>query len=194
MTEIRLGWYEVAHGRLPNVCMICGTASSIRRKKRFQWTPPWALALLLCGIVPYLVFSFALAKRMTIFAPFCHDHRNHWRTRSLIVNLWLLAILLFGLALIIRSVNIDRRGPPGSWTGMAWAGMAAAFLVWLIVAAILQGTSIRPTEITNNSLTLKGVNNGFIAALQELRESPANVPGNGRQSVAGEVADGEESD
>jgi hypothetical protein len=176
MAEIRLGRFEIIHGRLPKMCMVCGTPGATERKTRFIWRTPWSLLLLLCGIVPYLVFSFSLAKRMTVFAPLCHDHRNHWRTRALLTNLGLIGLVAVGVGLIAATAGTDRQHAAGAeWLGLACVGSVVLFVLWLVMAAILQITAIRPIEITDNSLTLKGVSDEFVQALQELREQPKNA-------------------
>jgi hypothetical protein len=61
--------------------------------------------------------------------------------------------------------------PPGNdLSGFFCLGWLGAFVIWLILVAILQAGSIRATEITERALKLTGVHDGFIFALEEDRE------------------------
>ena len=172
MAEVRLGKFEVEKGRLPKLCMVCGTESSLKVKKTFSWYPRWIVALIIFGALPAFIVAMILTKKMTIKAPLCHDHRNHWFGRSLFLYLGLLVMGLIGFLLVMTvAIQSGQHGRDNNWMGFACLGSVVLFLVWLIVAAILQSTGIQATEITDKSITLKGVDSTFLSELQEHRQS-----------------------
>jgi hypothetical protein len=69
---------------------------------------------------------------------------------------------LVGFA-IFASVS---EGNLSSLAAPLWLLVVALLLGWLITIAVLQQTAIRPTEITDRSITLTGVSEGYIEALR----------------------------
>jgi hypothetical protein len=57
--------------------------------------------------------------------------------------------------------------------GFICLGGVLAFFVWCVAAAILSTPAIRPTEITDKSITLRGVCEEFIEALAADRRGDA---------------------
>ncbi len=185
MATVRLGRYEVTERLLPLACLRCGTEATVHKQKTFSWHPPWVTILILAGLLPliwlrlgdvpwvtililagllpYAIVAIILTKRMTVHAPLCEQHRHHWlwRTRYVTLGLlWFLGLAIAGIGLLASKGDI---------AGFVCLGTAVAGLLWLISAAIIQHLAIRPTEITERSISLTNVSPHFIEALREER-------------------------
>src|SRR5262245_26714718 len=101
MARVRLHRGEVRQGGLPPVCMRCGADAELERKRQFSWNPSWVYLLILLGLLPFVIVALVLTKRMTVHAPLCRDHKNHWLTRNLIIYLGLLPVALLGFGAIL---------------------------------------------------------------------------------------------
>ena len=64
--------------------------------------------------------------------------------------------------------DLERKGG-GDWASLYGLAFAAAFLGWVIFAAVVGQRSIRPTEITDRSMTLVNVSEQFAKAIQRSR-------------------------
>lgn len=82
MSRVPLSRLEVEAGELPQLCLCCGAPAVGHDSKKFAWHPQWLYLLLFCGILPLLVVSFIVTKHMTVRAPFCAEHHNHWTRRK----------------------------------------------------------------------------------------------------------------
>jgi hypothetical protein len=157
MATVRLGRYEVEQYDLPRVCMCCGARASHYKTKKFQWFPPWAWFVL--GWIGMMIFM----KTATMQVPLCEKHKWHWVWTPLFAIVGLVAIfaLLFAGVAVADALKLD---PPA-----VFIPVGVLFLAWLIALIVLSVNTIRPTEITDKSITLRGVSPDFIAALEEAR-------------------------
>ena len=113
-----------------------------------------------------------LTKKMTVYAPLCANHKNHWFVRNLVIFGGFAGLSLIGIAalLVILIVDQNGRGGNSALTGMVCGGPSLLLLAWLFTVAILQSTAIRPTEITDNAVNLIGVSAKFVEALEGQEE------------------------
>jgi hypothetical protein len=170
MARVRLRDWETRSSRLPNVCMVCGEKSDKFLKRIFTWYPRWSAFLLLFLFVPGAITMLILTKRMTVQVPFCSSHRRYFQTRGLLMWLPLLGfIILCPLAILLPQLLLDpeiaKDEAPVMWIVLG----ACLFLVILTVVTLLN-TGIRSAEITEESITLVGVNDEFADALDDLRD------------------------
>ena len=173
MAVVHLDREEVENDELPPVCLRCGAPTTGLVRKNFSWHPPWVIVLILAGLLVYVIVAIVLTKRMTIRAPLCAKHQNHWFGRSLIIWLSLAAVASVGLIAFLLMVNQQPRGAGGPGNGLSGficVGTVLLGLAWLIMVLILQGTMIRPSEITDRSMTLNKVSRQFVEALDEERD------------------------
>jgi len=171
MATVRLGRYEIERGRMPKVCMACGAPATVRKSKKFAWHPPWVYALLLAGLLPALIVAAILTKRMTLTAPFCDRHKRYFFLRNDVLVISLILLLVLGCAGFYGSFVVQER--PNSDLGFLYAlAFGLTFLCWLIVAAVLGHRSIRPSEITDRSITLVNVSEEYARALHLSRMGP----------------------
>ena len=170
MATVRLGRYEAEEMRLPSLCMKCGAEATGHVRKTFSWQPSWVIILIVFGLLPYVIVALLLTKRMTIEAPLCDQHKNHWSWRNLFIYGGFVLFLCLGVAAIVVLANQEnQRGAASALAGLFCGATAVGGLIWLFAAAIIQHTGIRPTEITDQSITLTHVTPVFVDALAEVR-------------------------
>jgi hypothetical protein len=169
MATVRLGRYEVEKYELPPVCAGCGAKAVVRRRKTFAWYPGWVIVLFfVASPLIAAIIAAALTKRMAVALPFCEDHRNYWRNRSLSTYLGLLAVILLAAGATALAVMFDKRGQD-DLLAFACVGSAGLFLLWLVEVAIIHSLSIRPLEITDREIRLTRVSPYFVDAVDEDR-------------------------
>ena len=163
MATTRLTDYEVNRKLLPELCMRCGEPATTHKSRKFSWYPTWISTLIVVGVfcnailIVALVLALTMAKRMRIEVPLCDAHKNHWFYRGLIILLGFVGLLGI-LGFVIAFADKD-------FVGILVGALLVGFLAWLITVAICQSTAIRPTEITDRDITLKGVSDKFAEAV-----------------------------
>jgi len=165
MPTIRLFHYEAKEDQLPAICMVCGAAATTRKSKQFSWCPPWVLVLIIAGLLPFLIVTLILTKRMRVTMPFCDQHKNYWSRRMLITWLGLALCIIVGIVLAIVIDAADLSPERSTLGGILCAGIPLLALAWLIAAQLVQRTAIRPKEITDRDIVLMGVARQFVDAL-----------------------------
>jgi hypothetical protein len=151
---------------MPAMCMACGQPSTDYIRKNFAWCPPWVSILILAGLLPYVIVASMMTKRMHVEVPVCAKHRGYWWKRGLLMWLPMLFLILGGIGLAILADEMRQK----DLMGFVCLGSVLAVLTWLIVALVIQSLMIRPTEITDRTITLKSVNDGFAASLNEMQD------------------------
>ena len=160
-------------------CQTPACAAAPRRPRRavkqFSWNPPWVFILLFAGLLPLLIVAMITTKKMRMHAPFCDEHKGHWSSRTKWSWLGFGLVFLAGVATIMVSASgLDSNN---TLFGLACAGTIGLGVVWLIAAAILGNTGIRPTEITDRSITLTNVSPEFVRAMEDhYDENPDRAP------------------
>ena len=170
MATVRLERDEVDNDSLPDVCMVCGAEATLRKRKSFSWHPPWVILLILISLWPYIIVALILTKRMTVRAPLCEQHKNHWAWRTAFILGGFLVFLLLGVvSVMVLSNQANQGGADEAIGGLLCFGTVISGLVWLIAAAIIHSLGIRPTEITDRTITLVHVSPAFVEALEMVR-------------------------
>jgi hypothetical protein len=158
MASVRLGRYEVEDFDLPKVCMRCGARATTYKRNRFKWHPPWAFLVL--GAIGVMIFT----KTLTVPVPLCSKHKWHWSGRAAVVGFTLPLIPICFLAWAIVASQFNASG------AVVFIPTGLTLLAWVIMAFVLLSlTGIRPTEITDRSITLRGLSDEFIQALEQER-------------------------
>ena len=176
MATVRLESYDGEVCDLPEICMKCGAPSSVHKNKTFSWYPPWVGVLLLAGLIPYLIVAAIVTKRCRVEVPLCDQHKSHWLMRQLLVLLSLLGLLALGVVFMIAGAaasDAAAASNKGSGNNPVFAFLCVGWLVlmlgWIILAVIVQYTTIRPSEITDTSIRLTSVSEVFAEACDEER-------------------------
>jgi hypothetical protein len=171
MPTVRLGRFECEDDRLPRVCMRCGEPSTVVKCRNFSWLPPWVGFLLLAAVLPYILAAVVATKRCSVYAPLCDRHAYHWLWRTLFIWLTLLGFLMLIGVVIGIAIAADSAGTGPDWlVGVAVLASAGLFLVGLAAIAVVKQGAIRPIEITDRSITLTRVADGFIAAIEDMED------------------------
>jgi hypothetical protein len=166
MAVLRLDSYDRKVVELPGVCMQCGAPSTLLKTKTFSWFPPWVWILLfVCNVLIFAIVAAIMTKRRTVDVPLCEEHKNHWLWRQLLVIGSLLGVLAIGVVAVM--VNSDNGGGDNALAGFLCVGSLILLVVWVILAVIVQASSIRPKEITDHGITLTGVSTAFVEAYKE---------------------------
>jgi hypothetical protein len=186
MATVKLSDYECRRDLLPGVCMVCGAPADVRKSKNFSWYNPLAYLGLLAGLVPFLIIALVLTKRMTVRVPLCQQHQSHWSKRTLWVLGTFLAAMAVGIGAFAYMANQQPPNDDAGWVCLACVGL---LFVWLVAAAIIQSSAIRPTEITDTSITLTKVHPDFVEALREERARIREEGGGRRRDRYGDVRD-----
>jgi hypothetical protein len=175
MATLRLVGKPIDNEDIPDLCMKCGTLAEQRKDKTFNWYPPWVYVLILVNLVAFAIVAVVLTKKRRVPVPLCTAHRNHWLWRQLVLVGGFVGLAgLIVLFVILASDNAKpRRGD--DYTGLICVGSVAALIVWLLAAVVLQATAIRPTEITDYSITLTNVSEEFARAYKENRNVAGRI-------------------
>jgi len=162
MAKVTLYDPEDLEYELPGVCMVCGHDATTYKARKFAWNPGWVYILLLAGLLPFIIVALLMTKRMTVDVPLCGRHRHHWLARQ-----GLVLGSFFGLIALLFLVGA--LAPPrdvGVWIGLV---MLFGFIGWLVLAIVVNLGMIRPTQITEDMITLQSVSDEFKTALKEWR-------------------------
>ena len=166
MAKVILDRDECGEGFLPPVCIRCGEAATGVRQQYFQSTPPVLYLLVFICFPLFLVLFFVLRKKMNVALPVCERHQGMWLRRQLISTLGIVSIVggvIGGVTFGYELDNLlDTKG----------AGVAVV-VIGLLVAAICFGIAglgmLRPTRITNDTITLSGVSPIFADTVEQYR-------------------------
>ncbi len=174
MATVRLDRDEATDGYLPQLCLKCGATATVERTQTFSWCPSWVGILILAGLLPYIIVAAIMTRRLTVHAPLCDDHRNHWAMRNWFLWGGLIVCVLLGVVSGVVLAALDNRPgarPSGAnpLGGLLCVGSVVIGLAWLIAVAIFQHTGIRTTEITEYDITLVNVSRDFVDAVKEYR-------------------------
>lgn len=169
MAKLRLKKRDTKAARLPPVCMVCGNECTKARKTTFSWTPMWVHVLILAGLLPYVIIHSILTKRMSVEVPLCTSDRRYFGMRTLMSFLTIFGAI--GLGGLIFVAIIALAGDPGE----AGAGLICGFPLLVLAVAIItmiaiRFTMIRAVQITDDEITLTWVHEGFVEAVDEMRE------------------------
>lgn len=160
MPTVRLSSDEVHD--LPDVCMKCGQPATETVSKTFSWTPSWAGMF---GAIGAAMFT----KRMTVSAPMCAAHKSHWSMRTIVLLLGFLGVVVLAGVGFLIGMNLDR-GNGDAIMGPVCALSMLGLIPWVIVALVLQYTSVRPQQITDSEIQLTGVSRQFVDAVEDQRD------------------------
>lgn len=170
MAKIRLSRREAERGLLPRVCALTGVPTDDVKVKQFWWMPGWVYVTLLAGLLPYVIIALIVRKSMTVELPLIRGKHAHWLVRQLFAVLGVLSTLALFFVGVVLSTDTRNGGQNESLGLILMAGGGIGFLVVLFGAIVFNATAIRPVEITDGHITLAGVHEDFVRALEEERE------------------------
>ncbi len=170
MARVTITRREAERGLLPPVCALTGAPTEDVKRKAFLWQPPWIGVLILAGLLPYLIVSMMMRKTMTVDLPLVREKHGHWVWRALVGTggvLLGIAVIIAGAVVGAADENARGASPLG---GILFVVGLLGFLAALVAWIVLSSTSIRPSEITDDEITLVGVHQDFVDALEDERD------------------------
>jgi hypothetical protein len=105
-------------------------------------------------------------KLCGVEVPLCERHKNHWLMRKLLVLLSMLGVFALGVVPVIAAFAADPR-PNDPFAIACLVGWVVLLLGWIILAIVVQATTIRTNEITDTYIRLVSVSEEFAAACKK---------------------------
>lgn len=157
---------ECDEGFLPSVCVRCGESATGVVVQTFRWFHP-ALFLLIFVCLPlYLILGIVLRKQMKVTLPTCDAHRSIWIRRQVMMMLGVFAMIVGVITGLTFGHDFDRRY---YWSGGFMIFFGLGFAIGIVLIAIGNLLAVRPTRITRNEITLKGVSPVFTETVEQYR-------------------------
>lgn len=169
-TDVVLPREQIEMDRLPDVCIVCGTKTRTRLGQQlFQLSAGRAIVLLLLFVLFFPLGLFAAAflpRKFRAAVPVCRKHQRHWSRQTLFASLgWFLIPGGASIGLLIADMqraNDDFIIPVSLVIG------AALYLIGMCYFFL---TRISADDISDQSITLRGVSVGFARRAARLRDS-----------------------
>lgn len=168
MARVSLENEECSGDLLPPVCCVCGENSTGVSKQTFTHCPWWVYPNFFCCVLLFLILSAALTKRRSVVLPTCdrHAYLGFWRKCFSIVGLVLIVFCIVWWGIVsAKSSN----SPPSFWDRIDMGVQIGGAILGAILLVVSSITGVRPTKITNSSITLTGVAPGFAEATEQYR-------------------------
>ena len=129
---------------LPNACVKCNApvTSDAKLKQRFYWHTPALYALVISPLL-YAIVAAIISKRATLYVGLCAEHKTA-RNNAMVFS-WLIGLLGFFGMFVCFASELPALGL--LCLLMTFVGP----LIW-----ILGGQSLKPTEIDDTHIWLKG--------------------------------------
>ena len=203
MATIRLGRYEARQGNLPAVCMRCGTAASVYRKRIFNDSPWWIYVGILFGLfpvfvlvwyrvsrgpvlgpiiwslsvgIPLFILAWYRSRAAPVRVPLCLLHRNRWRLQQPLLIL-ACAIVSVGFGVLpLDMVSQGKFSASEEEKIVPFASLAvfAGPYLYLVAVIALKYLNIHATRVDANSITLTGVALEFAEAVRVGHQLPSS--------------------
>ncbi len=152
--------------------MCCGKHATQKKRLRFTSHPLWVYILLPMGWLPYAIVAALLTERVRCYTHFCDRHRRYWLRRTLISWACFAGLVVFSLGSLVLTVLLREHISEATQrliAGWLCPVTIALGLLWLMSIPIMQVVGIHPADVTEDSLTLKGISQDFAEAVREYR-------------------------
>ena len=166
MAEITVPHRDSAADPLPPTCVECGAPAGLIRREDFAWTPSWALACWLFGLLPGALAVLATRRHVTIDLPVCDRHRERESGKPTAV--W----LALGIGLVAGIAGAALPSDPDGIGEVLFMGGVGLMILAGLAALILGGRGVRVAWISDHQVRLAGVSEEFAQAVVA---SPAEV-------------------
>jgi hypothetical protein len=142
---------------LPNRCVSCDAPALERPLRiRLAWHSPLAYLALLVGLLPYVLVSLKITKRLEACVGICDQHAKKRRMFILVTaSVFLLGLSLFALVLTDTV--------PNGW--LALSGLATMLLS--LIPAYMGPRTLRPSRIESDLAWVKGACPEYLNRLPE---------------------------
>lgn len=166
MPKVTITRREADRDLLPRVCALTGEPTDDVKLRKFMWYPQWINLTILIALPIALILSLVMRKEMTVNLPLIRQKHGHWLWRQLAAGLMLLGAIVCAPAggILASKPSTETLG------GVLVALGVVLFFATIVFVIVINYTTIRPTEITDREMTLTGVHQNFVDALEEDRE------------------------
>lgn len=153
MAKLRIPLSEMNQFDLPPVCVITGETSQVGFKPMtFSWYPRWVNLLAPCALLPAVILSAILTRRVNGELPFSEQGWADYRKGKLLFRLSFLgAFLSLFFVGPVLSILLGAGADTSSTLSLLMAvGLPVG--IWL---AFVRGRSVRVVEISKTHITLE---------------------------------------
>ena len=167
-----VGVKDVAAGRLPDICMVCGehTTERVKTTISYQSKPAQAAMMLgfILGGIPGVVIAILTNHETPVACPLCARHRNHWSRLTIFASIgWMIPILLAGLGGLIGSLtgNPGLTNRPVTAAGIGlMTGLVCGLAIYLIPVIYLCCTVVKCEQTSDDHISFNRVSSAFARA------------------------------
>jgi hypothetical protein len=138
---------------LPDRCVRCNAPTQQHLPMKYSWHHPGYYALILLGLLPYVVVAMAVSDRAAVAVPLCE---RHLRTFSRL-RLASLGLLLLGVLLTFGGMKYDLGA------AVILPGLAVMFLA--VVPVLTARNFLVPRKIDHSYIWLKRASAPFLESL-----------------------------
>jgi hypothetical protein len=151
--------------------MRCGLPATTIVPKTFNWYPIWILILIipasLVGGSGQIGEALAKPYRVSLFAPMCEAHQKHWSERTRVIYGSLLLWIVFIVGGFVFLAATARQGKENPFASFLCPAMFVSLLAWVILTLTVENTTIRMIEHKEDHITLTGVAEEFVQAVEK---------------------------
>jgi hypothetical protein len=176
MPTVTLSRYECSADLVPAVCAACGESATDRVPHTFSWRPSLREAR---GLGDWWT-----TRTATVRLPLCREHVRQARRKTRFVLITLLPMV----ALLAVALGL----PLGLFAGLApvqelavMTGAAVLLFGWAGTLHFFFADLIRPAEISDRTVTLRGFHRRFVAAVEGDQEPDLGPSGRVAESSVG---------
>ena len=167
-TEVSLSLDDCEPNALPPVCCKCGAAATCEKEVKFTWTPPWVIFTIFVGLIWPFIIGMIVRKRRAANMPVCDRHNGVWNWGNGLAYFILFSSLLLEVATL--AAFDGNKVFPGV-VPVLTLGIAAYFLVGLVVAVVVQGRGPQVTLISDDEIKFKKLAPAFVEVLEEQQDA-----------------------
>lgn len=168
--DVTMPLQDVQQNRVPDVCVVCGRATSGRISQEFSFMSEvmgFVMALLMCVFFPAgIIVAILYTKKCRATLPVCSRDRNHWSNYRLWASLGWMTILAGTYLGVIRG-NLFGSGEKSIFTVFAF--ILAGVFAYIAPLILLATSRVAAAEITDTTITLKRASTEFVNAVREMR-------------------------
>lgn len=173
-----VGVKEVAAGRLPDLCMVCGEHTTARVKTTIHYQSKAAQAAMMLGFIlggiPGVVIAILTNHETPVACPVCVRHRHHWSRLTVFASIgWMIPILLAALGFVVGHLasnpGLTIRSGSAAVIGMM-VGVVCGLAIYLIPVIYLCCTVVKCEQTSDEHISFNRVSSAFAKAARNQGE------------------------
>ena len=173
-----VGIKEVAAGRLPDLCMVCGEHTTARVETTIHYQSKAAQAAMMLGFIlggiPGVVIAILTNHETPVACPICVRHRHHWSRLTIFASIgWMIPILLAALGSMVGHLtgNPGLTNRPVTAAGIGlMTGLVCGLAIYLIPVIYLCCTVVKCEQTSDHHISFNRVSSAFARAARSQGE------------------------